>query len=134
MKEFYALLDHLKSLYDNGLYEDVKLLADMLIASTDSSPMTPQPFFSSASTSTSFSSTSQGSAFTGIPFQCEPKDKYTLLYLYGNAAFNLREYKTAESLFNRALQINKSNLKPKPKNLTSLVHKIKFFYFPSTLF
>ncbi|RNA21357.1 anaphase-promoting complex subunit 7-like [Brachionus plicatilis] len=121
MKEFFALLDHLKSLYENGLYEDVKLLADLLIATTESSPVTSQPFFSSANTSTAFSSSSsQSSAFSGIPFQCDPKDKYTILFLYANAVFNLREYKTAEALFNKALQINRSNLKSKPKTLTSL--------------
>ena len=124
MKEFYALLEHLKSLYDSGLYEDVKILADLLIGTTESSALSPT-LFSTASTSSSssFSNLQQSSAtsFSGIPFQCDLKDKYTILYLYGNAAFNLREYKMAETLFNRALQINKSNLRPKPKNLSSLV-------------
>lgn len=118
MKEFYALLDHLKCLYDSGLYEDVKILADLLIATTESSTLTSQPFMPTASTSTSFSTSSTQ---TSTSFQCDPKDKYTLICLYGNAAFNLKEYKTAESLFNKALQINKSNVKPKPKNLNSLV-------------
>jgi tetratricopeptide (TPR) repeat protein len=63
-----------------------------------------------------------------VPFQCDSKDKYMIFYLYGNAAFNLREYKLAESLYNKALQVNKSNLRPKPKTLTSLVGLICWFF------
>ena len=131
MKEFYALLDHVKGLYDSGLYEDVKILSDLLIAMTESSASTPQNFFPAASTSTSFLTSSTQNSTS---FQCDLKDKYTLLCLYGNAAFNLREYKTAESFFNKALQINKSNLKSKTKNLNNLVAfnlKFKILYFYS---
>ena len=55
--------------------------------------------------------------------QVESKDKYMLLYWYANAAFNLREYKLAESLFYKALQANKSLTfgRSKSKNLNTLV-------------
>ena len=119
MKEFYVLLDHLKSLYENGLYEDVKILSDLLIGICESSSPSSSSSTSAASSTSSINNTS--STFAGVPFQCDSKDKYMIYYWYGNAAFNLREYKLAESLFNKALQINKSNLRPKPKTLTSLV-------------
>ena len=136
MKEFYVLLDHLKSLYENGLYEDVKLIADLLLGITESSSGFATSLSSSSSTSATSSTSSinnpntsnsttnpsstNNNGFSGVPFQCDSKDKYMIFYWYGNAAFNLREYKLAESLYNRALQINKSNLRPKPKTLTSL--------------
>lgn len=129
MKEFYSLLEHLKSLYETGLYEDVKILSDLLIGTTESSLLSSPSLFSSASTSSSSSINSlqnSSSGFNGIPFQCDSKDKYMIFYCYGNAAFNLREYKLAESLFNKALQINKTNLKPKPKNLASLVRLLTY--------
>ncbi len=126
MKEFYVLLDHLKSLYDNGLYDDVKALSDLLIGISESSSQTTASSLSSSASISTASSTSSinntGINFASIPFQCDSKDKYMIYCLYGNAAFNLREYKLAESLFNKALQINKSNLRPKPKTLTSLVN------------
>ncbi len=143
MKEFYVLFDHLKSLYDNGLYEDVKVLADLLIGISESSSQNTASFFSSSTSISATSSTSSinntGTNFASAPFQCDSKDKYMIYYLYGNAAFNLREFKLAESLFNKALQINKSNLRPKPKTLTSLVNnfkiqiKIGFFYLLSQI-
>ncbi len=95
MAEFFVLLEHAKSLTESGLYEDVKLICDLLVGMTEST---------SASTSTS----TEG-------FICESKDRYMIYYLFGNAAFNLKEYKLAEALFNKALQINKSNLRPKSK-------------------
>ena len=96
MNEFFALLDHTKGLYEAGLYEDVKILCDLLIGMVDSS---------------------------NAGFVTDSKDKYMIYYLFGNAAFNLKEYKSAESLFNKALQINKSNLRPKPKTQSTLVIK-----------
>jgi len=94
MNEFFALLDHCKSLYEAGLYEDVKLICDLLIGMSES-------------------------AYSG-GFVCDAKDKYMIYYLFGNAAFSLREYKLAENLLNKALQINKSNLRPKPKTQSSV--------------
>jgi hypothetical protein len=99
MKEFFQLLDNLKSLYESELYEDVKIFADLLIGQIES-----------ASPSTAIATTS-----TTEPTIYDSKDKYTIYYWYGNAAFKLKEYKLAESLFNKALQINKSNLRSKSK-------------------
>jgi hypothetical protein len=142
MNEFYVMLEHLKSLYENGLYEDVKLLSDLLLGLNETTDSQTQSFLNNFSSSSSFStsatsstssianglnsattsSTVMGSSSTST-FQCgDSKDKYTILYYYGNSAFNLREYKLAESLFGKALQINKSNLRPKTKTLTSLVN------------
>lgn len=95
MNEFFVILDHAKGLYESGLYEDVKLICDLLIGMTESS-------------------NSDG-------FVCDSKDKYMIYYLFGNAAFSLKEYKLAENLLNKALQINKSNLRPKPKTQSSVV-------------
>lgn len=157
MKEFYALLDHLKSLYENGMYEDVKLVADLLLGvssdvsnpnsnsnstsntatSSSNMPITSASMSPSSATAANLSAGSStetpGSlasatstnlapgSFAAVPFQCDSRDKYMIYYWHGNAAFNLKEYKLAESLFNKALQINnKSNLRPKPKTLTSL--------------
>jgi tetratricopeptide (TPR) repeat protein len=97
MNEFFALLDHTKGLYEAGLYDDVKIFCDLLTGMVESS---------------------------NAGFVIDSKDKYMIYYLFGNAAFNLKEYKLAESLFNKALQINKSNLRPKPKTQSTLV---KFF-------
>lgn len=36
MNEFHGLMDQVKNLYESGLYEDVKVLADMLLAWSDS--------------------------------------------------------------------------------------------------
>lgn len=58
---------------------------------------------------------------SNVGFVCDSKDKYMIYYLFGNAAFNLKEFKSAENLFNKALQINKSNLRPKPKTQSSTV-------------
>jgi hypothetical protein len=93
MNEFFAMLEHAKFLYESGMYEDVKLICDLLIG------MTEVPG-------------SNG-------FDC--KDKYMIYYLFANSAFNLKEYKLAEDLFNKALQINKSNLRPKAKIQSSSV-------------
>jgi len=70
--------------------DDVKLLADLLIGFVES----------------------KGSI-------CDPKDKYMLYYYYGNSAYYLNDYKLAENLYNKALQMNKSNLRPKPKTVLS---------------
>lgn len=86
----------MKSLYEDELYEDVKLLSDLLIGFVES----------------------KGSI-------CDPKDKYMLYYYYGNSAFYLNDYKLAENLYNKALQMNKSNLRPKPKTASSAVNKKK---------
>lgn len=94
MNEFFALLDHAKSLYEGGLFDDVKITCDLLIGVTESS-------------------NNEGLVY-------DSKDKYMIYYLFGNAAFNLREYKLAENMFNKALQINKSNLRPKPKTQSSV--------------
>lgn len=110
MKDFFMLLDQLKSLYEAELYEDVKVLADLLIGQIESS----SPAFS-----LSIGGTSSSAAATSAII-CESKDKYSIYYLYGNAAFNLKEFKLAESLFNKALQINKSNLRPKLKTLNQI--------------
>lgn len=93
MNEFFALLDHTKGLYEANLHEDVKIFCDLLIGMVESS---------------------------NSGFVCDSKDKYMIYYLFGNAAFNLKEFKLAENLFNKALQINKSNLRPKPKTQSSL--------------
>lgn len=98
MNEFFALLDHSKSLYEAGLYEDVKLICDLLIGMSESA-------------------NSEG-------YVCDAKDKYMIYYLFGNSAFSLREYKLAENLLNKALHINKSNLRPKPKTQSSVVGSI----------
>lgn len=144
MEEFFILLENLKSLYDSGLYEDVKILADLLLGMYESSASfgglfdlryIPSSSVSSPSPSAPCSSNSTTTPIISAPrltvsgattsnsneFVFDPKDKYMIYNLYGNAAFNLREYKLAESLFNKALKINKSNLRPKPKTLTSLV-------------
>jgi tetratricopeptide (TPR) repeat protein len=97
MNEFFALLDHTKGLYEAGFHEDVKIFCDLLIGMVESS---------------------------NSGFVCDSKDKYMIYYLFGNAAFNLKEFKLAENLFNKALQINKSNLRPKPKTQSSLVSLI----------
>lgn len=94
MNEFFALLDHTKGLYEAGLHEDVKIFCDLLIGMVESS---------------------------NSGFACDPKDKYLIYYFFGNAAFHLKEFKLAENLFNKALQINKSNLRPKPKTQSSVV-------------
>jgi len=100
MAEFYVLLEHVKNLTECELYEDVKVICDLLVGIAES-------------TSSLTSSIADG-------FVCEQKDKYMIYYLFGNAAFNLKEYKLAETLFNKALQINKSNLKPKTKAHTAV--------------
>ncbi len=102
MKDFQALLDHLKSLYDSGLYEDVKILSDLLNGMIESTATT---------------TTANNNNF-------DTKDKYMIYYLHGSAAFNLKEYKLAESLFNKALQTNKTNLRSKAKTLNTLVNRI----------
>lgn len=98
MNEFYVLLEQAKQLYDSELFEDVKLICDLLVGLTESS-------------------NSEG-------FVCESKDKYMIYYLFANAAFQLKEYKLADSLFNKALLVNKSNLRPKPKTQASSVSLI----------
>ncbi len=80
MNEFYDLLEHSKNLYEACLYEDVKIISDLLIGMFESS---------------------------NISNVCEPKDKYLIYYLFGNAAFNLKEYKLAETMFHKALKIKK---------------------------
>lgn len=92
MKDFFIFYEHLKFLYDNELHEDVKLLADLLIGVIES----------------------KGNL-------CDQKDKYMIYYYYANSVFALKDYKFAESLYNKALQMNKSNLRPKPKAVTSPV-------------
>jgi tetratricopeptide (TPR) repeat protein len=92
MKDFFIFFDHLKFLFENELYEDAKLLADLLIGIMETKGML-----------------------------CDPKDKYMVYYYYGISAFELRDFKLAESLFNKALQMNKSNLRPKPKAVSSFV-------------
>ena len=87
-----SMLEHAQGLFEAELYDDVKIICDLLIGLSESNL-----------------------------FECEPKDKYLIYFLYGESAFKLREYKLAESLFNKALQINKSNLRPKPKSQTSMV-------------
>jgi tetratricopeptide (TPR) repeat protein len=88
MKDFSVFYEQLKVLFDEELYEDVKLLCDLLIGYIESSSLS----------------------------SCaDPKDKYMIYYYYGNSAFHLKEYKLAESLLNKSLQINKSNLKAKFK-------------------
>jgi len=104
MKDFTLLLDQLKSLYDAELYEDVKILSDLLVGQIESS-------------SSAFSLSEAGTSSNAV---CDSKDKYTIYYLYGNAAFNLKEFKLAEGLFNKALQVNKSNLRPKMKTLNQV--------------
>ena len=106
MKDFVLLLEQLKSLNDAELYEDVKIVADLLIGLAESS--------------SSFASNSNIASTSASTFSCEPKDKYLIYYLHGNAAFHLKEYRLAESMFNKALQINKTNLKPKLKSLNQL--------------
>jgi hypothetical protein len=93
MKDFFVFFEHLKVLYDDEMYEDVKLLADLLNGVMES----------------------KGSL-------CDSKDKYMIYYYHGNAAFYLKEYRLAESLFNKALQMNKSNLRPKPKTISAPVN------------
>jgi len=110
MKDFFLLLDQLKSLYEAELYEDVKILSDLLLGQIESS--SPSAF------SLSNAGTSSSTVVSSIV--CESKDKYNIYYLYGNAAFNLKEFKLAENLFNKALHINKSNLRPKLKTLNQI--------------
>ena len=95
MNEFFVLLEHARTLYDSGLFEDVKLVCDLLVGLVESS-------------------NTEG-------FVCDSKDKYMIYYLFGNVAFSLKEYKLAKNLFNKALLINKSNLRPKPKTQSSSV-------------
>ena len=92
MKDFYIFFEHLKSLYEDEMYDDVKLLSDLLIGLIESKRNL-----------------------------CDPKDEYMLYYYYGNSAFYLKDYKLAENLFNKALQMNKSNLRPKPRTVSSSV-------------
>jgi hypothetical protein len=66
MDEFYALLENLKSLYEAELFEDVKILSDLLIGMSES---------------------------PNIQIFLEAKDKYILYNLFGNAAFYLKDYK-----------------------------------------
>jgi hypothetical protein len=118
MKEFFGLLDNLKNLYENELYEDVKLLADLLIGLIESSSSSLGSWSAASSAgqnngSCSSSSSSQTEPMS--PFLFDSKDKYTIYQLYGNAAFHLKEYKLAESLYTKALQVNKSNLRSKTK-------------------
>ena len=108
MNDFYSLLDQLKGLYEAELYEDVKILADLLTGLVESS--------SSSAYSSSLSFTGSAASNTS-DLVVESKDVYLIHYLHGNAAFNLKEFKLAESLFDKALQINKSNLRPKLKSL-----------------
>ena len=72
----------------------------------------------------SASSSSSSSSSSVNQQQVDLKDKYMLFYWYANAAFNLREYKLAESLFYKALQMNKSfsssNGRSKAKTLATL--------------
>ena len=102
MIEFFYLLEHCKTLYESGMYEDVKLICDLLLGMVDSN------------------------ISNAAGFVCDSKDKYRIYYLFGNAAFCLKEYKLAENFFNKALQINKSNLRPKPKTLSSVVSFLLF--------
>ena len=102
MIEFFYLLEHCKTLYESGMYEDVKLICDLLLGMVDSN------------------------ISNAAGFVCDSKDKYMIYYLFGNAAFCLKEYKLAENFFNKALQINKSNLRPKPKTLSSVVSFLLF--------
>ena len=97
MKDFFIFFEHLKFLFENELYEDAKLLSDLLIGIIESKSSL-----------------------------CDSKDKYMVYYYYANSAFELKDYKLAESLFNKALQMNKSNLRPKPKVVSSLVRELFF--------
>ena len=94
MQDFQFFMEHNKVLFDACLYEDVKIISDLLIGLIESKN-------------------------DGIV--CDHKDKYTIYFLFGNSAFNLKEYKLAESLFNKALQMNKSNLRSKTKSLSYIV-------------
>ncbi len=100
MKDFFVFFEHLKELYDDELYEDVKLLADLLNGVMES----------------------KGNL-------CDSKDKYMIYYYHGHAAFHLKEYRLAESVFNKALQMNKSNLRPKPKTISAPVRVLNVFAF-----
>jgi hypothetical protein len=98
MKDFFVFLEHLKVLYEDEMYEDVKLLADLLTGVMETKSNL-----------------------------CDSKDKYMIYYYHGNAAFYLKEYHMAESLFNKALQMNKSNLRPKPKTISAPVRILIYF-------
>jgi hypothetical protein len=80
-KEFSSLFETLKCLYEFELYDDVKILADFLIALLES--------------------------YSPDDCPCEPIDKYTIYFIFAQAAFSKRECLLAENLFNKALQLNK---------------------------
>lgn len=105
MDEFYALLENLKSLYEAELFEDVKILSDLLIGMSES---------------------------PNIQISLESKDKYILYNLYGNAAFYLKDYKLAESLLNKALQISRS--KAKASSVLKIYFNIFFLKILSSIF
>lgn len=57
MNEFYSLLEQVKFLFESGLYEDVKILSDMLLAWSDS-PSLASTIASSTNVSTTSSAAS----------------------------------------------------------------------------
>lgn len=51
MNDFHGLIDQVKTLYESGLYEDVKILCDMLLAWSDSPSLTSSSVSASCSSS-----------------------------------------------------------------------------------
>jgi hypothetical protein len=107
LKEFSSLFETLKSLYEFELYDDVKILADLLISLVES--------------------------YSPDECPCEPKDKYSIYFMFAQAAFSKRECLLAESLFNKALQLNKlHHMKLNFKgacDVTQVSKKYQFFPF-----
>lgn len=80
-----SVYDHVKLLYDQGLYSSVTTLASMLLTTNDNSDI----------------------------LTCA--EKYQTYVYYGDALTSLKEYKKAESMYRRALQLKKSLMKSKGK-------------------
>lgn len=56
MNEFNGLMDQVKNLFESGLYEDVKILSDMLLAWSDSPTLAAAVMASSSNDSSASSS------------------------------------------------------------------------------
>ena len=101
MNESTELVEHVRGLFEAGLYEDVCVFADILIGMLDSAESNGGGDFATT---------------------CDPRDRQTVYQFYGQAALSLKRFKLAESLFSKALQLSKSSIRPsKSKTQSNLV-------------
>ena len=142
MNDFTRLLDDMKILYELGMYEDVKVYADMLIGMIDSAHCSTADFATEACTSSvtfsdaprspllikdSMTTTTTSTMYSWSNALYDFREKYAIYSMYGHAAFKLNEFKLADNLYTHALQISKSHLRSKSRQPVS-INRLRFSF------